>query len=131
MSTKIFPQAQGSYLDENNDFCNDQAADSPNQGNSQKRGGSYVSSSGSPERFSLAEITTTTFRAVDQLLLRLFQTRENFQKRIEKEFNELTLEEQTESHKRDDNLFYWVRYGDLNTLKEKIIKVLAEGNIKL
>ena len=41
-------------------------------------------------------------------------------------FIELVLEEQTESYKRPDNLFYWVRYGDLNTLRERI-SLSADG----
>ena len=66
----------------------------------------------------------------EMLLLRLFRTRESFEAGNEKVFSEIILEEQTESHERDTkNLFYWVKHGDLNTLKEKIRETLANDNI--
>ena len=63
---------------------------------------------------------TTARRRIELFLLRLTMPKETFTKKIEKRFYELTLEEQTQMHDKKDLLFYWVRKGDLNSLKEKI-----------
>ena len=54
------------------------------------------------------------------LVLYFFRGNRSMQASAEKAFNELILEEQTECHKLNTNLFFWVKHGDLNTLKEKI-----------
>ena len=80
-----------------------------------------------------ALFSTPTFnlaRLFDTFLLRLFQSQESFDIDSEKVFNELILQEQTESHTEKENLFYWVRHGDLNTLKERISAVLEEKHIE-
>ena len=43
-----------------------------------------------------------------------------------KTFNEILLETQTKIYENVNNLFYWIRYGDLTTLKEKIIRISVE-----
>eukprot|EP01035_Chromulina_nebulosa_P007145 gene7145-9642_t len=125
MNSKISPLQEGSL----DDFSSNNQPAVDNLPLNPASQGVQPESNNKTEQVTFAKIVTKSIRAADQLLLRLFENSENFQKRIEKEFNELILEEQTESHKRHDNLFYWVRYGDLNTLKEKIITVL-EGNFE-
>ena len=58
------------------------------------------------------------------LVLRLFRGNRSIQAGAEKVFNELILEEQTEYHKLNNNLFFWVKHGDLNTLREKVQELL-------
>eukprot|EP01035_Chromulina_nebulosa_P032209 gene32209-42999_t len=76
-------------------------------------------------------LISETARLFDTILLRLFQSQESFNIDSEKGFNALILEEQTESHKETENLFYWVRHGDLNTLKERIIAVTVSAEKKI
>ena len=65
-------------------------------------------------------IFSTARKKIENLLLRATMPKETFDKAIERRFYELALEEQTVLHEKKENLFYWVRKGDLNSLKEKI-----------
>lgn len=65
-------------------------------------------------------ILSTARKYFENFLLRTTMPREVFVKAIEKRFYELALEEQTVLHDKKESLFYWVRKGDLNSLKEKI-----------
>ena len=79
-------------------------------------------------RLALSSIISDVFRWFESLILLIFLGRKNLYAGYEKIFNELILEEQTECHKRNNNLFFWVKHGDLNTLKEKIREHVLDKN---